>query len=134
VKHKLEESDDETPEMGKGEEDLSEGEILQPKPTPSREKKKKKGTKLCKKFRQGQCQRGDQCPYLHKQKSVKQKQPDDTDQELLLEEDEKPKSLYVAVCLRYSVLIVVITKSNGKGKYYFVAGIVAFPGAWAVET
>jgi hypothetical protein len=134
VKHKLEESDDETPEMGKGEEDLSEGEILQPKPTPSREKKKKKGTKLCKKFRLGTCLRGDQCPYRHKQKPAKQKQSDDTDQELLLEENEKPKSLYVAVYQRYSVLTVVITKSNGKGKYYFVAGIVAFSRAWVVKT
>ena len=99
MKHQLEESDDETPEMGQVEEDLSEGEILQPKPTPSRKIKKKKGTKFCKKFRQGTCHRGDQCPYLHKQKSAKRKQSDDTDQELLLEEDEKPKSLYVAVCL-----------------------------------
>jgi hypothetical protein len=29
---------------------------------------------------------------------------------------------------------LVIAKSNGKGKYHFVAGIVAFSGAWAVET
>jgi hypothetical protein len=103
MKRKIEESDDEASEMDEVEEDLSEGEILEPKPTSIQEKKKKKGTKLCKKFRQGNCHQGSKCSYLHKKK--KDKQSDDTDQELLVKEDEKPKSLYAVVCLPYSLLI-----------------------------
>jgi hypothetical protein len=50
---------------------------------------------------------------------------------------KKMKSRKVCM-LRYVysiyVLIIAIAKSNGKGEYHFVAGIVAFSGARAVET
>ena len=118
--------------------DLSEGEVVEPTPTPKQKLetiKKKKGTKICKKFRQGKCHRGDNCIYLHTKKSGKFNNVGESNGEGTLEvNEEKPKSLYLAVFQSHFMLIVVITKSNGTGKYNSIAGILAFSGAWITET
>jgi hypothetical protein len=117
---------------------LSEGEVVDPKLTPKQKMetiKKKKGTKVCKKFRQGKCHRGDNCIYLHTKKSAKFNNAGESNGEgTLVVNEEKPKSLYLAVCRSHFMLIVVITKSNGTGKYNSIAGIVAFSRAWITET
>ena len=93
-------------------------------------KQRKTGKKigLCKKWRFGKCSRKN-CPYLHK--DIKNGGTLKSSTNLVVE--EKPKSLYTAVCSpKFLLTGEVASKSNGERKYCSIADIIAFSGAWIV--
>jgi len=115
--------------------------VQTPEPPPSKnttQKKKQQQTKMknvCHLWLQRKCHRGKNCKYLHEKKKPGNETRTKTEQDDAVEENGKPKSLYVAVCpppSRSRLTGYSYCKIKWKGrisscyKYYCISGSTAY--------